>query len=178
MTPAVWEQMRSAQLQYRSRVLGLQRRRRVRLALVVSAVGLSVIGWVLFAATLLSSPPQQSSDLPRPDPTVAIDRAAAVLVHESEEGAGLLVGAILESRPAPGTVQLRVRLENRTGGDVALGQSDFTMPDAIPPVGVVNPALPDTLPPGVAAETTLTFAGTGQALLWCPSARPGTCIRL
>jgi hypothetical protein len=178
MTPAVWEQLGNAQSQHRSTVRRLQRRRRVQLAIVLSTVVIGAIGWVLFAATLLISSPRPASELPRPGPTVALDRVATLLMDESDDSGGLLSGAILESRQALGTIQLRVRLENRTGGDIALGQADFTMPDAMPPIGVADPALPDTLPPGVAIEMTLTFTGNGQALLWCPSARPGTCIRL
>jgi hypothetical protein len=178
MTPAVWEQLGNAQSQHRSKIRRLQRRRRVQLAIGLSMVVIGAIGWVLFGATLLKSSPPPVSELPRPQATVALDRLAALLMDESEDGGSVLSGAILESRPALGTIQFRVRLENRTGGDVALGQADFTMPDAMPPVGMVDPALPDTLPPGVAIEMTLTFTGNGQALLWCPSARPGTCIRL
>lgn len=153
----------------------------VRVALLAGVL-VGTVAWVLFASTALRAPePPAAADLPRPMPVLAGDGVATVVVDDTIDttaGGGVLVSRVLEADLAPGGVQVRVRLDNRSGRDVPLGAADFTMPDATPPVAEASPALPAVLSSGQSVEAVLTFTGQGETLLWCPRARPGTCIRL
>jgi hypothetical protein len=145
-------------------------------ALIVAIVAVGVIGWALFRAGVSQQPQDAGLDLQPPPAEVATDRVAAVVVDQS--GGGVLVGQVLESSVQPDGFHLRLRLENRSSSDVPVGQTDFTVPEATPPVSLASSGVAETLPPGGTADVNLTFAGQGQGLLWCPRARPGTCIRL
>jgi hypothetical protein len=147
-------------------------------ALIFTIAAVGVIGWALFLRSTLQQPQDMGLNLPPPPAVVATDRVAAVVADQP--GGGVLVGQVLESSVEPDGYHVRLRLENRSSSDVPTSQTEFTVPEATPPVSLASSGVTETLtlPPGGTADLTLTFAGQGEGLLWCPRARPGTCIRL
>ena len=155
-------------------------RRGLRVACLAGAgAGLVVLGLVLFAIVPRGGSERSAATeqgvTPRPLPQ---GLTAALTLAGQSGPAGVLTSSVVDTRAEAGTVELKVRLDNRSSMDVPLGEADFTLQGAVPPVPSRRPDLPPVLRPGESAEAWLAFSATdAPALVWCPRASPGACIR-